>query len=86
MQTASESRRRTPLPQTPAPGQLAKQEVVAAPSGPRQNQIVDDTANLLKLANSLKAEVDKTNQDTMSVAVIRKAGEIEKLAHKDEDE
>jgi hypothetical protein len=34
------------------------------------------------LANSLKAEMDKTTRDTLSVAVIRRAGEIEQLAHK----
>jgi hypothetical protein len=82
VKTASESLPPDAVAQTPAPGQLAKQEVVAAPSGPRQNQIVDDTANLVKLANSLKAEVAKTTQDTMSVSVIRQAEEIEKLAHK----
>lgn len=67
---------------TPVPGQLAKQETAASPALPRQKQIADDTANLLKLANSLKAEVDKTTEDTLSVAVIRHAEEIEKLAHK----
>jgi hypothetical protein len=29
----------------------------------------------------LKADVDKTNEHTMSLEVIRKADEIEKLAH-----
>ena len=51
-------------------------------ANPKNKEIVDDTANLLKLANTLKAEVDKTSADTLSVTVIRKAGEIEQLAHK----
>jgi hypothetical protein len=34
------------------------------------------------LANSLKAEIDKTTKDTLSVTVVRKADEIEHLAHK----
>jgi len=36
---------------------------------------------LLKLATDLKAEVDKTTKDTLSLNVIRKADEIERLAH-----
>jgi hypothetical protein len=48
----------------------------------RKRQLSDDSARLLKLANELKAEVDKTDKDTLSIAVIRKADEIEQLAHK----
>ena len=47
----------------------------------RRKQIADDSAKLLKLATDLKAEVDKTSKDTLSMGVIRKAEEIEKLAH-----
>ena len=47
----------------------------------RKRQIGDDSAKLLKLATDLKAEVDKTSKDTLSLGVIRKAEEIEKLAH-----
>jgi len=46
----------------------------------RQKKLVDDTAKLVSLANALKAEVDKSNKDMMSIEVIRKADEIEKLA------
>ncbi len=46
----------------------------------RKRQIADDSARLLKLASDLKAEVDKTSKDTLSLGVIRKAEEIEKLA------
>lgn len=47
----------------------------------RQRQLVDDTAKLLSLANELKVDVDKSSKDTLSLDVIRKADEIEKLAH-----
>jgi hypothetical protein len=47
----------------------------------RKRQISDDSAKLLKLASDLKSEVDKTSKDTLSLGVIRKADEIEKLAH-----
>ena len=47
----------------------------------RQKQLVEDTEKLLSLANELKAEVDKSTKDTLSLDVIRKADEIEKLAH-----
>ena len=46
----------------------------------RQKQLVQDTDKLLQLATQLKTEVDKTNQDVLSVEVIKKAEEIEKLA------
>ena len=47
----------------------------------RQKQLVDDTQKLLALANELKVQVDKSNKDTLSLDVVRKADEIEKLAH-----
>jgi len=47
----------------------------------RQKQLVADAQRLLSLANELKADVDKTTKDTLSLDVIRKADEIEKLAH-----
>jgi hypothetical protein len=58
-----------------------KQQTSAATDDERKKQIADDSAELLKLATDLKAEVDKTSKDTLSVNVIRKADEIEKLAH-----
>jgi len=47
----------------------------------RQKRLVEDTDKLLVLATQLKQEVDKTNKDVLSVDVIKKADEIEKLAH-----
>jgi len=46
----------------------------------RRKQIADDAAQLLQLATELKKEVDKTDKDTLSINVIRKAEMIEKLA------
>jgi type VI protein secretion system component VasF len=46
----------------------------------RQQDIVNDTAKLLELAQQLKAEVDKSRKDQLSVSVVKKAEEIEKLA------
>lgn len=46
-----------------------------------KKQISTDSAQLLAMAVALKAEVDKTNKDVLSINVIRKADEIEKLAH-----
>jgi hypothetical protein len=46
----------------------------------RQQQLVADTVKLLDLATQLKDDVDKSNKDTLSLEVVRKAEEIEKLA------
>jgi hypothetical protein len=47
----------------------------------RQKKLVEDTTKLLALANELKAAVDKSDKNTLSLDVVRKADEIEKLAH-----
>ena len=52
------------------------------PEEARKREITNECADLLKMATDLKLEVDKTTKDTLSVAVVRKAGEIEQLAHK----
>ena len=46
----------------------------------RQQDIKKDTDKLLELANELKQYVDKTNENIISVDVIKKAEQIEKLA------
>jgi len=63
--------------QTPAQNETHNSD---AANAQHKKQIADDAATLLKLATDLKAEVDKTDKDTLSVNVIRKADEIEKLA------
>jgi hypothetical protein len=58
-----------------------KQQSFDAANTERKKQLSDDSSKLLTLAMALKAEVDKTNKDMLSLNVIRKADEIEKLAH-----
>ena len=83
----------TPDPQLPAPPFPASRpapadtdrahieaEMAKKANLQRQEQIRNDTGQLLKLATELKAYVDKSNENTLSLDVIRKAEEIEKLA------
>lgn len=59
----------------------AKPQDPQSPADKQQrNQISVDSTQLLAMAVDLKAEVDKTNKDTLSINVIRKADAIEKLA------
>jgi methionyl-tRNA synthetase len=72
------------IPRTPAETELEAQQKHAAEKAEnekRQQAIKKDTDKLLELATQLKQYVDKTNEHTLSVDVIRKAEEIEKLAH-----
>ena len=46
----------------------------------RQKTIVADTTKLLQLAQELKEEVDKSTKDQLSISVVKKAEEVEKLA------
>lgn len=61
--------------------EAAKKQNFEAANQERKKQLAQDAALLLKLANELKAEVDKTDKDTLSLTVIRKAESIERLAH-----
>jgi hypothetical protein len=61
--------------------QQTKKQNFEAANAERKKQIVEESAELLKLATDLKTEVDKTSKDTLSITVIRKADAIEKLAH-----
>lgn len=61
--------------------QQKKKDNFDAANAERRKQIASDSSKLLKLAIELKAEVDKTNKDTLNLKVVRKADEIEKLAH-----
>lgn len=51
----------------------------------RQQEIRDDTQKLYQLATELKAAVDKTNENVLSLDVVKKAEEVEKLAKKVKD-
>lgn len=48
----------------------------------RQEEIRDDTQKLFQLATELKDAVDKSNEHELSLTVIKKAEEVEKLAKK----
>lgn len=58
-----------------------KREMVKKQNLQRQQDIKKDTDQLLDLATELKQYVDKTNENIISVDVIKKAEQIEKLAH-----
>jgi hypothetical protein len=47
----------------------------------RQANLKKDAEKLLKLSTELNEYVDKTNENILSLDVIKKADEIEKLAH-----
>jgi hypothetical protein len=78
--------------QAPSPQAVAEQSAstagqIAQPAGDKatdaqQRHIASECADLLKMANALKSAVDKTTKDQLSVTVVRKANEIEQLAHK----
>ncbi|WP_348268975.1 hypothetical protein P8936_07335 [Edaphobacter paludis] len=92
----SEGQMGQPFPeQPPAPGRPGVEVPPMGPSvspqiqarqaqsqnSERQKRLIADTNKLLVLATELKQDVDKTNKDVLSVDVIKKADEIEKLAH-----
>jgi hypothetical protein len=47
----------------------------------RQKQLVKDTDKLLRLSTALKEQVDDADKNVLSLDMIKKAEEIEKLAH-----
>jgi hypothetical protein len=69
------------VPPDMAPSPPMEQDQARMRNADRQKQLVTDTEKLLALATELKTDVDKSNKDMLSLDVIRKADEIEKLAH-----
>jgi len=57
------------------------EERTKAMNDDRQKRLAADVDRLLELSNQLKSDLGKTNKDELSVTVIRRAAEIEKLAH-----
>lgn len=51
----------------------------------RQAALKKDTDRLLQLAEELKRSVDKSNESVLSLDVMKKAEQIEKLAHSVKD-
>lgn len=62
-----------------------KKDLVKKQNELRQQEIKKDTDKLLELATELKQYVDKTNENIISLDVIKKAEQIEKLAHNVKD-
>jgi len=63
----------------PGVREMLRQQQLAA-NKKRQAELKQDTDKLLQLATELKQYVDKTNENVLSVEVINKAAEIEKLS------
>lgn len=70
----------------PAPEPSLKQAAGVAPVHALRAQIAADCATLARLASELKTELNKSRSPVLSVAVIRKAREIQELARKIEQE
>jgi hypothetical protein len=62
--------------------QSTPQNAGAAGANASTPEVTQQCADLLKMATDLKSAVDKSSAGTLSVTVVRKAGEIEQLAHK----
>ena len=76
--TANPPAQKTTAPES-KPGDSAGQKPMS-PQEARQAQIVADTDKLYQLAQELQAEVTKSGKNTLSLAVVKKAAEVEKLA------
>jgi methionyl-tRNA synthetase len=72
-----------PQPPSPEEEQRAKieRDMAKKANQVRQAQLKRDTDKLLQLSTELKQYVDKTNENVLSFEVVKKAEEIEKLAH-----
>jgi hypothetical protein len=72
-----------PLPSAalPAPAPPAESARPAGlPLSPEQQQLEKDTAQLLQSIQELKAEVEKAGGNTLSLAALRKADEVQRLS------
>lgn len=84
----AQAQNRPPLPDTrPQPNnpedvwaEQQQKKMEKAANLERQREIRKDTEKLLELATELKQAVDKSNENTLSLDVVKKADQIEKLA------
>jgi hypothetical protein len=89
--SAQNQRLPSQLPESQAPSQedearsKLEREMAKKANQERQTALRKDTEKLLKLATELKEYVDKTNENMLSMDVVKKAEEIEKLAHSVKD-
>jgi len=81
-QTSQASTAATPAAASGQQSKLPSEADSKTGVGPEKQQIAGECAQLLKMATALKTEIDKTTKDTLSVAVVRQADQIEQLAHK----
>jgi len=58
-----------------------EEQAAKARTSERFKRIQSDTEKLLQLSTELKVDVDRSTKNEMSMDVIRKAAEVEKLAH-----
>jgi hypothetical protein len=65
--------------------QLLQQELIARAVADRQSQLRLDTEKLVALTAELKQHVDKAGANVLSMDVIKKAQEIQKLAKSVQD-
>lgn len=76
---------RLDLPQSDEPGPAVpsqiQKDMEKRANEQRQAELKRDTERLLKLSTELKDYVDKSNEHILSLDVMKKAEEIEKLAH-----
>ena len=76
---------RLDVPQTDEPGPAVpsriQKDMEKRANEQRQAELKRDTERLLKLSTELKDYVDKSNEHVLSLDVIKKADEIERLAH-----
>lgn len=63
-----------------APPQTQPASKTLSPAEQKRAELLADTEKLYRLTQELKAEVAKSNKDTLSVSVVKKAQEVERLA------
>jgi hypothetical protein len=69
------------IPEDPVRRAAMEKEMAKKANQERQAQLRRDTERLFRLSSELKQYVDKSSENTLSLEVIKKAEEIEKLAH-----
>jgi len=78
---AAAAQGRPRVPPSPTPAEIEMQRHMAKQRNQeRFAKIKKDTDQLLELATQLKKSVDQASEETLSLEVIRKAEQIEKLA------
>ena len=76
---AAQFDRTQPQAQSPAEREMLDRQAREA-NKKRHEDIRNDTEKLFQLAGELKTAVDKSNEHLLSLEVVRKADEVEKLA------